>query len=306
MVVRSAAEAAGISDRTARMWLARYRAEGPGAGWLDRCSAPVIVANRSDERRVEVIAALRRLRMTGAEIAEELGYGAVDRDGDPDADRDGQARPSSAWSPWCAMSEFPGELIRIDRQEAGPRRRGCRQVLALRAAPALPADAQPTPPGSAAGASSAGNAFMSRSTTRPAWPTRSPRREKADTAIRHIHAAPIQHFSSTASAPSDSSPTTARPTAPRCTRSPVAPSGSAISAPGDPSRTADHVKAERFDPHPPGRLGLRRDLPLKRRTHRRARRLDRLLQSPPTTAPVSHKPPIARPQRLNNLLGSYI
>ena len=39
-------------------------------GLLDRCSAPAVVANRTDERRVEVIAALRRLRMTGAEIAE--------------------------------------------------------------------------------------------------------------------------------------------------------------------------------------------------------------------------------------------
>ncbi len=30
------------------------------------------MANRTDERRIEVIAALRRLRMTGAEIAELL------------------------------------------------------------------------------------------------------------------------------------------------------------------------------------------------------------------------------------------
>ncbi len=65
------AEAAGVSDRTARKWRARYRAEGP-EGLLDRCSAPTVVANRTAQRRVEVIAALRRLRMTGAEIAEAL------------------------------------------------------------------------------------------------------------------------------------------------------------------------------------------------------------------------------------------
>ena len=35
----AAAEAAGISDRTARKWLARYRAEGRD-GLLDRSSAP--------------------------------------------------------------------------------------------------------------------------------------------------------------------------------------------------------------------------------------------------------------------------
>jgi transposase InsO family protein/transposase len=68
----AAAEAAGVSERTAGKWLARYRAEGR-AGLLGRSSAPVVVANRTAERRIEVIAALRRLRMTGAEIAECLG-----------------------------------------------------------------------------------------------------------------------------------------------------------------------------------------------------------------------------------------
>jgi transposase len=68
----AAAEAAGISDRTARKWRDRRRTEGP-EGLLDRSSAPMVVANRTDDRRVEVIAALRRLRMTGAEIAECLG-----------------------------------------------------------------------------------------------------------------------------------------------------------------------------------------------------------------------------------------
>jgi hypothetical protein len=40
---------------------------------LDRSSAPHVVANRTGERRVEAIAALRRLRFTGPEIAELLG-----------------------------------------------------------------------------------------------------------------------------------------------------------------------------------------------------------------------------------------
>jgi transposase InsO family protein len=70
--VQAAAESAGVSERTARKWIARWRADGP-AGLLDRSSAPAVVANRTDERRVEAIAALRRLRLTGAEIAELLG-----------------------------------------------------------------------------------------------------------------------------------------------------------------------------------------------------------------------------------------
>jgi len=69
--LREAAEAAGVSERTASKWVARYRSEGE-AGLADRSSAPQTVANRTEERRIETIAALRRLRMTGAEIAECL------------------------------------------------------------------------------------------------------------------------------------------------------------------------------------------------------------------------------------------
>jgi transposase InsO family protein len=66
------AESFGISERTARKWLGRYRAEGP-AGLIDRPSSPRVVANRTGEATIEAIAALRRLRFTGPEIAEVLG-----------------------------------------------------------------------------------------------------------------------------------------------------------------------------------------------------------------------------------------
>jgi transposase InsO family protein len=69
--VREAALAAEVSARTAGKWVARYRVEGVG-GLLDRSSAPLFVANRSDEGTVEAIAALRRLRFTGPEISEVL------------------------------------------------------------------------------------------------------------------------------------------------------------------------------------------------------------------------------------------
>jgi transposase len=69
--VREAALAAEVSARTAGKWVARYRVEGV-AGLLDRSSAPLFVANRSSERTVEAIAALRRLRFTGPEISEVL------------------------------------------------------------------------------------------------------------------------------------------------------------------------------------------------------------------------------------------
>ena len=66
-----AAAAAGVSERTCGKWVARYRAEGE-AGLLDRSSVPLSVPHRTPEDRVEAIAALRRLRMTAAEIAMTL------------------------------------------------------------------------------------------------------------------------------------------------------------------------------------------------------------------------------------------
>ena len=66
-----AAQAAEVSEPTARKWARRYRAEGEH-GLRDRSSAPHRVHNRTDEQRVATIAALRRLRFTGPEIAEVL------------------------------------------------------------------------------------------------------------------------------------------------------------------------------------------------------------------------------------------
>ena len=114
----SAAEAAGISDRTARKWLARYRSEGT-TGLLDRSCAPTLVANRTDERRVEVIAALRRLRLTGLEIAECLAMahstvsGILTRIGMGKLGRLG-LEPAQRYE-----RERPGELIHIDIKKLG-------------------------------------------------------------------------------------------------------------------------------------------------------------------------------------------
>jgi len=69
--VQDAALAAGVSTRTASKWVGRYRREG-AAGLYDRSSAPHRVANRTPEQLVRAIEALRRIRMTAAEIAEVL------------------------------------------------------------------------------------------------------------------------------------------------------------------------------------------------------------------------------------------
>jgi transposase InsO family protein len=69
--VMEAAEAAGITARTARRWLARWRAEG-AQGLLDRSSAPKRIPHKTPPERVAEIIRLRRLRMTGAQIALAL------------------------------------------------------------------------------------------------------------------------------------------------------------------------------------------------------------------------------------------
>ena len=70
--IKAAAAACETSPRTCGKWVSRYRAARE-SGLLDRSSAPQHVANRTCERRIEAIAALRRLRFTGPEIAELLG-----------------------------------------------------------------------------------------------------------------------------------------------------------------------------------------------------------------------------------------
>jgi transposase InsO family protein len=71
IALTEAAEAAGVSAKTAGKWVRRYCAEGE-AGLLDRSSAPKHVHNATAPERVEAIAALRRVRLTGPEIAETL------------------------------------------------------------------------------------------------------------------------------------------------------------------------------------------------------------------------------------------
>jgi transposase InsO family protein len=113
-----AAEAAEVSVRCARKWLARYRAEGE-LGLLDRPSTPATVANRTCERRVHVIAALRRLRFTGPEIAETLNMplstvsGILTRIGMGKLGRLG-LEPAERYE-----RERPGELIHIDVKKLG-------------------------------------------------------------------------------------------------------------------------------------------------------------------------------------------
>jgi transposase InsO family protein len=113
-----AAAAASVSARCARKWVGRYRLEGE-LGLLDRSSAPASMPHRTSEERVEAIAALRRLRFTGPEIAETLGMalstvsGILTRIGLGRLGRLG-LEPAMRYE-----RDRPGELIHIDVKKLG-------------------------------------------------------------------------------------------------------------------------------------------------------------------------------------------
>ena len=114
-----AAEAAGVSVRTVSKYLRRYRELG-AEGLLDRSSAPRTVANRTHDERIEAIAALRRLRMSGAEIAcllqmplstvaailARIGLGRLSRLEPPE--------PANRYE-----KQRPGELVHLDVKKLG-------------------------------------------------------------------------------------------------------------------------------------------------------------------------------------------
>ena len=116
--ITKAAVAAEVSEQTCSKWVGRYRQDGL-AGLVDRSSAPEVVANRSDEQTVQVIAALRRLRFTGPEIAELLDRplstvsGILTRIGMGKLGRLG-LEPANRY-----QRERAGELIHVDVKKLG-------------------------------------------------------------------------------------------------------------------------------------------------------------------------------------------
>ena len=116
--IKAAAAAAETSSQTCGKWVSRYR-DGRESALLDHSSAPQRVANRTDERRIEAIAALRRLRFTGPEIAELLSMpvstvsGILTRIGMGRLGRLG-LEPAERYE-----RERPGELVHIDVKKLG-------------------------------------------------------------------------------------------------------------------------------------------------------------------------------------------
>ena len=70
--VKAAACQSGLSERSVRKWLARFRAEG-SSGLRDRSSRPLRSPRQTPAAQVAVVLALRRLRLPGFQIAHRSG-----------------------------------------------------------------------------------------------------------------------------------------------------------------------------------------------------------------------------------------
>lgn len=117
--ISAVAEAFGVSIRTVRKWIARFKAEGI-EGLRDRTSRPHRLYRPTPPAIVERVEALRRQRWTGKQIAIELGISPATvsrvlkqlgisrlRDLEP-------AEPVRRYE-----RQHPGELIHIDIKKLG-------------------------------------------------------------------------------------------------------------------------------------------------------------------------------------------
>jgi transposase InsO family protein len=117
--VTAAAEAAGVSERTIYRWLARFRDHGQ-QGLLDRPPIARRQPRKTAPARVSAICALRRLHMTGAEIAECLAMplstvsAVLAREGLGKRSRLAPPEPPNRYE-----RRHPGELVHIDIKRLG-------------------------------------------------------------------------------------------------------------------------------------------------------------------------------------------
>jgi transposase InsO family protein len=116
---QAAARAAGVCPRTARKWVARFKAEG-ASGLADRSSRPRRLRKPTNPAVVEEVIGLRRRRLSGRHIAKTVGVSPATvsrilktaglsrlRDLDP-------PEPVRRYE-----RQHPGELIHIDTKKLG-------------------------------------------------------------------------------------------------------------------------------------------------------------------------------------------
>ena len=116
---KAAARAVGVCPRTARKWIDRYRGEGL-KGLRDRSSRPHRLRSPTPQMVIDQIEALRRQRVTGKQIANEVGVSpatvsrVLRRLGLNNLKALEPAEPVRRYE-----REHPGELIHIDIKKLG-------------------------------------------------------------------------------------------------------------------------------------------------------------------------------------------
>ena len=247
-------------------------------GLLDRSSAPVRCRIAHREERVEAIAALRRLRMTAAEIAETLSMplstvsAVLTRIGLGKLSRLEPPEPANRYE-----RKRPGELLHIDVKKLGRIGRPGHRVNGDRTHPDSRGDRLGVRP-------------RLRRRRDPARLRRGARRREGRPPRPASCAAPsrttARHGIQVERVMTDNG---------SCLpldRARARLQGTRDPAPPHPPLPATHQRQSRtLHPHDARRLGLRRHLPHLRRTPRSPRRLARLLQSPTTTR--QPRPPTA-------------
>lgn len=114
-----AAQACGVSTRTAYKWLARYRAEGP-PGLLDRSSRPHRCPHRTPDAQAARILELRGERHTYRHIAKQTGIAhstvgrILTRAGLNRLSALEPARPTNRYE-----RDHPGDLLHLDVKKLG-------------------------------------------------------------------------------------------------------------------------------------------------------------------------------------------
>ena len=289
--VTQAAEAACVSVRCARKWVGRYRLEGE-LGLLDRSSAPRSIPHRTSKQRVEAIAALRRLRFTGPEIAEILDMALSTVSGVLTRIGMGRLGRLGLESAVRYERERPGELIHIDVKKLGRIIKPGHRVTGIR----RQSQTTYTPDGRRTGDAGWEYVHIAIATAR-AWPTpkSSPTRghhgHRLPAPRRLLLHPPRHHRRSAAHRQRLWLPL--RPARDRVSHARHPPPAHPTPPP------TDQRQSRTLHPHHARRLGLRRHLPQQRRTHPRPRRLDLVVQPPTTTHSPRPPTPDRPPQRAN-------
>ena len=293
----AAAAAAGVSVRCARKWVVRYRRKANAAcTTAPRPRGLSRTARRSSGSRRS--SSLRRLRFTRGRDRRDARDGALDRLGDPDPSGMGRLGRLGLEPAVRYERTRPGELVHVDVKKlgrieggAGWRVRGGHQHYNRTFTDATVTGARP----------SATSTCTSRSTTSAGSPTRRcSTDEKATTAVGFLRRAVAfyrRHGIQIERVLSDNG---------SCYRSTI--HALACQRPRHPPPTnsslpaANQRQSRTLHPHPPARLGLRRNL---RSSHERTAALDGWLwhyNHRRRHSAIGHQPPATR----TNLLGSYI